>query len=502
MSTFNLANRIKIVNANPNIDSDYGPYNSLAEANTEIPVVLRRVGKTVGILVSGSVVEYWWKSNTTDLGLIPKGADVFVDNIPTNGSTNAVSSDGVFDALATKENTSNKGVAGGYASLDGTGKVPSSQLPSYVDQIIEVANFAALPVTGASNTIYITLNNNQLYRWGGTVYVLVSSANSAVWGAITGTLSNQTDLQLVLDAKQNILFPLANGGISISGNNISTIYNTAIADNVSSIAVGGAAAALASSWKTKSLVEALDTILFPTIPAYISSFQSAGLSLTGASGTYEIGTPITATLTASFNRGQIVNGNGVNGPNLVGTVTSTPYLFTGTGIGTPPAQSGNTFAISQTIVGGSNVWNVQVSYNAGTGTYTDNKGVSGTNLNASRVAGNTSASSAVISGQYRQFFGGATNPVTTSADVRALAGNNFANNNSFQIYIGTTRFVLAIPVTKSIVSIITSNFENITLNFTQADFNVLDAGSNPIPYKIFTFVSGTPLNLNATVTLS
>jgi hypothetical protein len=92
------------------------------------------------------------------------------------------------------------GAANGVATLAGDGKVPSNQLPSYVDDVVEVANYAALPVTGETGKIYITLDNNKVYRWGGSVYVEVA-ANQAVWGSITGTLVNQTDLQSALDAK-------------------------------------------------------------------------------------------------------------------------------------------------------------------------------------------------------------------------------------------------------------------------------------------------------------
>jgi hypothetical protein len=84
------------------------------------------------------------------------------------------------------------------------GKVPASELPSYVDDIIEVANYAALPATGEIGKIYVTLNNNKIYRWSGSVYIEIA-ANSAVWGSITGTLSSQTDLQTALNAKQNTL---------------------------------------------------------------------------------------------------------------------------------------------------------------------------------------------------------------------------------------------------------------------------------------------------------
>lgn len=51
----------------------------------------------------------------------------------TNGVTDvAPSQNAVFDALALKEDTANKGVASGYASLDGSGKVPIAQIPDTV----------------------------------------------------------------------------------------------------------------------------------------------------------------------------------------------------------------------------------------------------------------------------------------------------------------------------------------------------------------------------------
>lgn len=80
------------------------------------------------------------------------------------------------------------------------GKVPSSQLPSYVDDVIEVANYASLPATGETGKIYITLDNNKVYRWSGSTYIEIA-ANTAVWGAITGTLSSQTDLQSALNLR-------------------------------------------------------------------------------------------------------------------------------------------------------------------------------------------------------------------------------------------------------------------------------------------------------------
>ena len=51
--------------------------------------------------------------------------------------------------------TDMKGAANGFAELDGTGKVPSSQLPSFVDDVVDYANLAAFPVTGETGKIYI-----------------------------------------------------------------------------------------------------------------------------------------------------------------------------------------------------------------------------------------------------------------------------------------------------------------------------------------------------------
>ena len=66
-----------------------------------------------------------------------------------------------------KESTANKGVALGYASLDASAKVPAAQLPSYVDDVLEFANLAAFPATGATGLIYVALDTNKIYRWSG-----------------------------------------------------------------------------------------------------------------------------------------------------------------------------------------------------------------------------------------------------------------------------------------------------------------------------------------------
>lgn len=69
-----------------------------------------------------------------------------------------------------------KGKANGLASLDNGGKVPSSQLPSYVDDVIEIDTFNNLPSTGESGKIYITQDTNLTYRWSGSAYTEISKS--------------------------------------------------------------------------------------------------------------------------------------------------------------------------------------------------------------------------------------------------------------------------------------------------------------------------------------
>ena len=88
---------------------------------------------------------------------------------------NLVLADGTNIAQATFIAATEKGANSGVATLDATGKVPSSQLPSFVDDVIEAANFAALPETGEGGKIYVTLDDNKTYRWGGTTYVEISA---------------------------------------------------------------------------------------------------------------------------------------------------------------------------------------------------------------------------------------------------------------------------------------------------------------------------------------
>ena len=64
-----------------------------------------------------------------------------------------------------------KGVAGGVAELGNDGYVLSSQLPSYVDDILEYSSVSDFPITGDKGKIYLSIDTSKIYRWTGSRYV-------------------------------------------------------------------------------------------------------------------------------------------------------------------------------------------------------------------------------------------------------------------------------------------------------------------------------------------
>jgi hypothetical protein len=81
----------------------------------------------------------------------------------------------VDNALALKLNTSLKGAVNGLAELDANGHVPANQLPSFVDDVLEYANFASFPTTGQSGKIYVAQDTGLVYRWGVTMYIEIAA---------------------------------------------------------------------------------------------------------------------------------------------------------------------------------------------------------------------------------------------------------------------------------------------------------------------------------------
>jgi hypothetical protein len=92
---------------------------------------------------------------------------------PTLG-TSAVNKNYADGLIVGLEAQSNKNQNNGYAGLDNNGLIPSTLLPSYVDDVLEFANLAAFPVTGENEKVYTALDTFKIYRWSGSIYVEIS----------------------------------------------------------------------------------------------------------------------------------------------------------------------------------------------------------------------------------------------------------------------------------------------------------------------------------------
>ena len=99
----------------------------------------------------------------------------------------AIANGGGSGDTYTKEETDE--LLDGKADLE-NGKVPSSQLPSYVDDVVEYASASLFPATGESGKIYLALDMNRTYRWSGSEYIPVPDYN--IW---IGTEERYAQLQ-------------------------------------------------------------------------------------------------------------------------------------------------------------------------------------------------------------------------------------------------------------------------------------------------------------------
>ena len=142
-------------------------------------------------------------------------------------------------------------------------------------QVKNYANLAGFPATGTLKTIFIAEDTNKTYRWTGSAYVEISATAASTWGAITGTLSNQTDLQNALNAKQDTL---------VSATNIKTINGTTLLGS-GDLVVGGGGVTIGTTAITSGTV---GRVLFEGTGNVVQ--ESANLFWDNTNGRLGIGT--------------------------------------------------------------------------------------------------------------------------------------------------------------------------------------------------------------------
>jgi hypothetical protein len=241
-------------------------------------------------VASGATNKAYTAAEQTKLAGIAAGATNYTHpanhapSIITQDSSNRFVTDAQITAWTAKqaalgytaENAANKGQASGYASLDANGLVPTTQLPSYVDDVVEAASLTALNAlsTKATGKIYVALDTNKTYRWSGSAFVYITSgAVDSVAGktGVVSLISSDVGLGNVANAAQVTAVsgtaPIVSSGgttpaISISAATTSAAGSMSSADKTKLDAITGANTGdeTASTIKTKLGISTLSGI--------------------------------------------------------------------------------------------------------------------------------------------------------------------------------------------------------------------------------------------------
>ena len=93
------------------------------------------------------------------------------------------------------------------------------------EEFIEVANYAALPATGDTSVIYVTLDDNKLYRWTGSTYVELSGEDTTdditldfTSGVLTYTMYVSYDMEItsITNVKNSPTITIIRDGLPVS----------------------------------------------------------------------------------------------------------------------------------------------------------------------------------------------------------------------------------------------------------------------------------------------
>ena len=143
--------------------------------------------------------------------------------------------------------------------------MPSSQLPSYVDDVLEYDKAGRFPATGETGKIYIAKDTNKTYRWSGSNYVEITA--SLALGETSSTAyagdKGKANAEAIADLKSKV------GNTSVAtqiSEAVSTKANTS--DLTSKLRLY----ATVPSDKSKSMISVLYSFL-AYIPAKLSTVE-------------------------------------------------------------------------------------------------------------------------------------------------------------------------------------------------------------------------------------
>lgn len=174
---------------------------------------------------------------------------------------------------ATVQTSAHKGVADGIAELNSSGIVPESQLPAYVDEVVEgyldvddtkgngydaFYEEAGLTtkITEATGKIYVDLNTSSAYRWTTTVFTMIG----------TGLVLGESDANAYRGDRGKIAYdhsqvshyshPTGNGNLHVPA-------NIQADDNLKSLVAGVDAGVY--TWEYPSKIRSADGLTYATV---------------------------------------------------------------------------------------------------------------------------------------------------------------------------------------------------------------------------------------------
>ena len=233
--------------------------------------------------------------------------------------------------LNAKLNTSLKGAASGLAELDANGKVPSAQLPSYVDDVLEYTAKTNFPSTGETGKIYVDTTTNKTYRWSGSAYVEISA--SIALGETSSTAYRGDRGKIAYDHSQTAHAPSnAEANVQSDWNATDTASDAYIKNKPTSLPANGGTASKANTLSTARTIDGMSFNGSANITHYASCSTEAAtaakvVSLTGftlATGA-KIAVKFTVTNTAA-NPTLNVNNTGAKAIYYRGAAISAGYL--------------------------------------------------------------------------------------------------------------------------------------------------------------------------------
>jgi hypothetical protein len=374
-------------------------------------------------IAAGTTSQYWrgdksWQTlDKTSVGL---------SNVDNTSDANKPVSTATQTALNAKENTITAGTTSQYWRGDKSWQTLNKSAVGLSN--VDNTSDANKPVSTATQT---ALNAKQDTLVSGTNIKTINGNN--ILGS--GDLAISTLGSLTVSP---------NVGLTLSEGNLSTLYNTNMSDTVESTTVGGAAPATASTWKTRTLVQVLDAILFPDV---LPTYTNPTIILTGiTAGTYEVGASIAQTLTltgtkndaGAFTNLSISRSTDGGSGAAIGSGTTSPTTLTTTNVADQfgyanPNNPNTNYSYAPTgianlsVPSGTTSWVGSGNYSAGQAKK-NNKGVTDTrtaavrSTNAPQAAATGFQTSAItVTGIYPYYWGVSSTQPTTTTIAAAIA---------------------------------------------------------------------------------